>query len=131
MKPQTSALFRLLLLLSLFAMLAACGDDSVAPDPDPTVTGSWIGTTGTTTLLLTMNQQPDGSVSGSGSIADVTTIALTISAGTQVFPNLSLTLTATGLQDLNLTGTVTSSTAIAARLNGSGYSNENINLSKQ
>jgi hypothetical protein len=121
--------FRLLAIVPLFA-LVGCGDDPVVVE-DPTVTGSWIGTTGTTTLLLTMNEAASGAVTGGGSLTDASTVALTISSGTHVFPNLTLTITATGFSDLNLTGTVTSATSIAASLNGSGYENEAINLAKQ
>ena len=132
MKQQTSAHFRRLVFLPLFAMLAACGSDATAPEPDPTVTGSWSGTGNQFSLQLTLNQQPDGTVSGSGSISSaVGTLALTVLNGTHAFPNLSLTLGATGLLDTNLTGTVTSPTTIAATLNGSGFSNESINLTKQ
>ena len=44
MKQRTSANFRRLVFLPLIAMLAACGSDAAAPEPDPTVTGSWSGT---------------------------------------------------------------------------------------
>ena len=132
MKPQTSAYFRRLAFLPLFAMLAACGSDAAAPEPDPTVTGSWSGTANQFTIQLTLNQQPDGTVVGGGTfVSEVGSLALTVLSGTHVFPSLSLTLGATGLLDTNLTGTVTSSTTIAATLNGSGFINESINLTKQ
>ena len=87
---------------------------------------------GTSSLQLTLNQQPDGTVAGSGTISSaVGSIALTVLSGTHVFPSLSLTLGATGLLDTNLTGTVTSPTMIAATLNGSGFTNESITLTKQ
>ncbi len=115
-------------------MLVACGDSGTESDPDPTVTGSWWGVLGPTlssgTLQITMTQQPDGSVSGSGSITEGTPIPLTISAGTHVFPNLSLTLTATGLEDMNLTGTVTSATTIAVEVTGAGF-DFTVDLTKQ
>ena len=127
---QARTLSWLVALLPL--LLAACGSDAVAPDPDPTVSGSWSGTTGTTTLSLTMNEADStGVVTGSGNITDTgVAFALSISSGTHVFPNLSLILSATGFQDINLTGTV-SETAIAATINGSGFMNVNINMTKQ
>ena len=131
MKYCVSAHFRCLVFLPLFAILAACGSDATAPEPDPAVTGSWSGTGSGFTLQLTLNEQPDGSVAGSGSITLATgPIALTVLSGTHAFPNLSLTLGATGLLDINLTGTVTSATMITATLNGSGFSDESIDLTK-
>jgi hypothetical protein len=130
MKRYGSAHFRCLVFLPLFAVLAACGSDATAPEPDPTVTGSWSGAGNGFSLQLTLNQQPDGSVAGSGSITSPTgSIALTVSSGTHAFPNLSLTLGATGLLDTNLTGTVTA-TMITATLNGSGFTDESITLTK-
>jgi len=115
-------------------MLVACGDSGTESDPDPTVAGSWFGTLGPTlstlTLAITMNQQTDGSVSGSGSITQGMVVPFTISAGTHVFPNLSLTLTATGLEDMTLTGTVFSATEIDVAVTGAGFDFD-MNLVKQ
>ena len=135
MKQQSLAFVRLLALLPLFTMLA-CGESGVAPEPepDPTVTGSWITTSlGSPNLLITMSEQANGSVIGNGTIEwSADTRAFTISSGVHVFPNLSLTLSATGFEDLNLTGHVSptfSSTLISAKLNGSGFDNVSIQLS--
>ena len=131
MKEQPFTFFRLITFLSLFVVLAACGDSPVAPEPDPTVSGGWSGTTGTTTFQLTLNESATGAVTGSGSISEPGfALALTVENGTHVFPNLSLILAADGFQDINLVGTVTSATTIAATLNGSGFANDNINLTK-
>ena len=135
MKQQSLAFVRLLALLPLFTMLA-CSESAVEPEPDPTVTGSWITTSvSSPTLLITMNEQANGSVIGSGTIeGSADTRAFTISSGVHVFPNLSLTLSATGFEDLNLTvdtSPLTSSTLISATLNGSGFDNVNIQLFKQ
>ena len=43
---------------------------------------------------------------------------------------MSLTLAPFGSYDLDLTGTVMSTTTIAATLNGSGYNNESIQLTR-
>jgi len=119
-------------MLLVLSLLVGCGDDAVTPEPDPTVTGSWSGTTGDTTLQLTLNESATGTVTGSGNLsAPGVSLALTVSNGTHVFPNLSLILSASGFQDINLAGTVTSATSIAATMNGSGYANDAINLTKQ
>jgi hypothetical protein len=127
MKQHTRTLSRLFLLLPLCVILAACGDDAIEPEADPTVSGIWSGTSGATTLTLTMNEAADGTVTGSGGLAGV---ALGIRSGTHVFPNLSLVLAPLGAQDADFTGTVTSATTIEGTLNGSGFINENFNLTK-
>ena len=133
MKQKTSAPLKLLILVPLFAMVAACGgaDDVVAPDPDPTVSGNWSGDAGVGIFDLNLDQQPDGTVTGSGSIVGTTLcLALTVLNGTHVFPNISLTFGTEGVQDLNFTGTVNTPTTIGATLNGSGFDNVNITLEK-
>ena len=122
---------RLLAILPAFA-LVACGDDPVVPEPDPTVSGSWMGLTGTATLRLTLSEDAMGNVTGSGNISvPGSAFALTVSSGTHVFPNLSLILAAPGFQDINLVGTMNTAIEIVATLNGSGYANDVILLTKQ
>jgi|TARA_B100000809_G_scaffold92838_2_gene91500 hypothetical protein len=109
-------------------MLAACGDGGTAPNP--TVTGTWGGNSGRTTLTLTLIEAVDGTVTGSGNLAQDQNVALAVRVGTHAFPNLSLTLAPFGSYDLDLTGTVMSTTTIAATLNGSGFNNESIQLTR-
>ena len=133
-KHRTFPRLKLLVLLPIVATLAACGsgDDATGPDLTLTVTGSWTGTTGQITLQLTLSEQAGGNVVGSGNIsAPGVSFALTVLNGTHAYPSLSLTLGATGVEDMNLSGTVTSATTIAATLNGSGFNNVNITLNKQ
>ncbi|MBV26081.1 MAG: hypothetical protein CME12_08190 [Gemmatimonadetes bacterium] len=115
-------------MLPLYMMLAACGDGGT--EPNPTVTGTWGGNNGTITLTLTLIEAVDGTVTGSGNLAQDQNVALAVRVGTHVFPNLSLTLAPFGSYDLDLTGTVMSTTTIAATLNGSGYNNESIQLTR-
>lgn len=115
--------------LSAIVALAAasCGDD-----PDPTVSGAWLGISQGVTLQLTLSQNDMGTVTGSGTIAsEATTTALTVGSGTHVYPNLSLTLQLTGFEDMNYTGTLSSPTTISGSLNGSGFDDFAINLEKQ
>jgi len=124
------------ILLPLVAALAlsaaACGKDSTAPDPPPSVSGSWSGSSQGVTLNLTLQEGTDGAVSGSGNMAGGTdNIALVVRQGTHVHPNLTLILGATGYEDMNFTATVTTATQMAGTLNGSGFSDFDLNLVKR
>jgi hypothetical protein len=127
MNQRTRTLSRLLFLLPLCMMLAACGDGGT--EPNPNVTGTWGGQSGATTLTLTLIEASDGTVTGSGNVANPQNAALALRAGTHVFPNLSLTLAPFGFTDVDLIGTVTATT-IAATLNGSGFNNLAIELTR-
>ena len=153
MKQKTSALLKLLILVPLFAMMDACGGGDggdggggggggvTAPEADPAVTGRWNGDAGDGDIDLLLSQEPSGSVTGTGSvIGDITTcLALTVSSGTHVFPNVNITLAATGIfpdgttedGDLNLTGTVNSANEMSATLNGRGFDNQSVTLELQ
>ena len=111
---------------------AACGKDSTAPDPPPLVSGSWSGSSAGITLNLTLQEGTDGAVSGSGNMdSGYDNLALVVRQGTHVDPNLTLILGATGYEDMNFTATVTSATQMAGTLNGSGFSDFDLNLAKR
>lgn len=122
----------MLLTLVLSMSVAACGGDSpTEPEPDPTVSGSWSGTSQGLTLNLVLTEGVGGTVSGSGNVSGPDgNIALTVRQGTHTYPNLSLILGATGFEDMNFSGRLTSETTISGTLNGSGFDDFDFNLVK-
>jgi len=119
---------RLLTGLALLALIA-CGGDSTAPPPN--ITGTWAGASSTGVVLNLVLTQSAGQITGTGQISGGgTTVALT-ATGTFANPAVSLDLEATGFSGSNYTGTLTSPTAITGALNGSGFVNERIILTKQ
>lgn len=129
MRPRRYV-FPLMMALALSA--AACKDSGTAPEPDPTVSGSWSGTSQGLTMNLTLSEGVGGAVSGSGNIVgDADNLALIVRQGTHVYPNLTLILGATGFQDLNFTARLSSATQMTGTLNGSGFDNFNLNLTKK
>jgi hypothetical protein len=69
-----------------------------------------------------------GTVSGTGTIAGTTSIALTVT-GTYSAPTVGLTMSSPGYSPMNLTATV-SGKSMTGTLNGSGFSNAAITLTK-
>lgn len=120
-------------LLTLIALtLAACGSDNNGP-ARVEVEGAWFGSFpftggGNGTLQLTL-QETNGQVTGSGSIGFDQAVAVT-AQGTYSPPAVSLTLSAPGYSNINLTGTV-AQTQITGQMNGSGFTATSVTLTRQ
>jgi hypothetical protein len=121
-------------LMALALALPACGGDSNEPSRIE-AEGQWVGpvhdndgsTIGQLTLTLS---ETNGAVTGSGSLTSPSfSNALTVT-GTYVPPSLSLTLSAPGFSDMNLTARV-GDTSLTGSLNGSGFINSGITLTRQ
>lgn len=121
-------------LLILLAFALACGGDSNEPTRIE-AEGQWSGpinnNSGTPlgTMVLTLVETA-GAVTGSGNVTAGTESLAITTTGTYAPPNLSLTLSAPGFNDMNLTGTV-AETALTGTLNGSGFVNAAIALTRQ
>jgi hypothetical protein len=121
---------RALALLAL-PLLLACSDNGSEPDSRPNVTGTWSGSvgTGTGTMTLTHNTST-GQITGNGSIsAGVAALAITVQ-GTYARPTVSLTVSSPGYEPFNFTGTH-SGNSITGVINGSGFVNTGVTLTKQ
>lgn len=120
------------LLLLLILTLPAC--DSGAEDEDPSLNGSWQGTTTISGLTVGMAMQlneASGAVTGNGTVSAPDPVAVTIT-GTYTYPNVSLTLRSTSFADLSFAGTVSGDgKAISGSLNGSGFNNFGLTIRKQ
>ncbi len=122
------------LVAGLMLLAAACGGDNGTTEPeDPEVEGQWNGpiTTdvGSGSLALTLTEA-SGTVSGTGTLSvPGDAVALTVT-GTYAPPNVSLQMTSTGFEPMNLSGEV-SEDEIDGTLNGSGFVNIAVTLRRQ
>lgn len=117
-------------LLLVTVVVAACGKDDQGPKI-PSASGSWSGNVAGATFQLTLNEDEDNRLDGSGSMsASSAAIALTAS-GRHVHPNVTLTLEATGYQDMNFSGRFSGDDTIIGSLNGSGFVNESLTFSRR
>jgi hypothetical protein len=116
----------------IFAVLAvallACGGDSTAPKLTD-VTGAWTGTSGGVSMSLTL-VQTGTTVTGSGNLTGGTTAIAVTASGTYAPPNLSLTLQSPGYQPINYAGTLANPDLINGTLNGSGFTNIALPITK-
>jgi hypothetical protein len=75
--------------------------------------------------------ETDGTLTGSGNLSGPDwSIAIT-ATGTHAHPNVSMTISAQGYQDMNYTGTMAGDAAITGRLNGSGFNNTGLTLNRR
>jgi hypothetical protein len=116
--------------IAMLVVVAACGGDSTGPKT--TVSGNWTGNAMTVNgspftvgLVLTENT---GTVTGTATLTGATSIALTVT-GSYSAPTVGLTMAAPGFSSLNLTATV-SGKSMTGTLNGSGFTNTAITLTK-
>lgn len=111
------------------AVLLSCSDDPTGPS-EVSIEGSWSGSTsGGGNFNLTLAQ--DGSdITGSGSASGEGGSASLDVTGTRSGTSISLVMTSSGFADLNYSGTIESSTTINGTLNGSGFQDEPLTLTK-
>ena len=125
---------RRLLAIAFVAMGAisvlGCGADSLAPVT--TVDGEWFGVQNGYSLSLTLTQTPAGEVSGNALVAGTSGVTEATVSGTFAFPSLVITITPPSFEPVIYTGTMSQGSAkIDGKLNGSGFSNLVINISKR
>ena len=115
---------------TLFLAVMSCKDQG--PPPPPTVDGAWAGASGNFTFNLTLAQS-GSTVTGSGQVGGPDeSLALTVSSGTFVAPNVSMVLSAQGFQPMNYSGALATnnSNQIIGRVNGSGFQNDVLVLTR-
>lgn len=123
--------FYLLPLIAAVAFAFTACSSSTTPATSLPISGDWVGNSSGLTLSLKLLDSK-GTVTGSGVFAvDTASLALTVSQGTHVKTNVSLVLSSPGYQDMNFSGVLSSKTQMAGALNGSGFNNFNLNLTKQ
>lgn len=120
----------ILLPVLLLAALVACDDPTGGSTPI-SIIGSWTGSTAGVNVTMTLSGA-GSTVSGSGSVSGPGgNLAMQVS-GTRAFNDLTLTITfEEDFEPATFTGTVQSSTTISGTLDGSGFDNDALTLTKQ
>ncbi|HEX7070928.1 MAG TPA: hypothetical protein VF190_08985 [Rhodothermales bacterium] len=120
--------------LLLAITLVGVGCDSGGDDDEPSLTGRWVANTtfqGVNLIIDLQLTQNGGNVSANGTVRLVNIVAIS-GNGTYNHPSVALTLTSTGLEDMNFTGSVVSGNQeISGTLNGSGFENFSVSLRRQ
>ena len=127
---KSGAIWGFIVLQLIFFSVAAvgCGDDANEPKI-PSLDGRWSGTTSDLTLSVTLTED-ERVVTGSGTLSgSSTSIALAVD-GSHVHPDVSLTMSASGYEDMNFTGEFINDEAVRGELRGSGFNGETLTLSK-
>lgn len=135
------ALYAIVLVASL-ALLAGCGGESLTPSTAD-LSGGWSGSSEGVTLNLTLSEDMEGNLTGSGSISGETeSFSVTVSNGTHSGSSFSMQLDAgEGVENATYSGTVVVSEGtggtgpsdqvlLDGSLNGSGFNNFQITLSR-
>lgn len=117
------------LLVSFSLTSIGCDDNTV--EAEPTLSGSWFGTTtvqgATFTVDLQMTEN-SGNVNANGTIVFVDPIAVN-ATGTYNFPTVSMTIRSSGLADLNFNGTLSADgNSLTGSMRGSGFDNFSVTL---
>lgn len=116
--------------VALAVFLNGCGGDSTGPNERANLNGQWTGvvtigeSSATMSLTLTHNRDTNA-IQGAGTFGSFAVSA----SGTFARPTVTLTLTSTGYEDMNFTGTHDDG-VITGRLNGSGFLNDPLVLRK-
>jgi len=119
---------RLIALLAIAASLG-CGSDVLGPVQ--TVDGNWNGIQNGYSMSLSLTQNGTA-VTGSVDLLGIGVSAVGTASGTFVYPNLDLTLSFAGVNDVSYKGTMSGSEAkIFGHLDGSGFSNLAIDVRKK
>jgi hypothetical protein len=116
-------------------VLAGCGGgDSPAAPPEPKtspIDGTYRGEVDGAKLYL-MLAEAGTSIGGLGNISNIyPIIELRVTSGSYVHPNVTMVLSSSGYQPLNFTGTRVSDNVIKGQINGSGYENASVTLTRE
>jgi hypothetical protein len=123
------------------ATLAACSEDSpIEPDPEyPSISGSWIGTGSAGInffdLILELTQAPSGRVTGTARLQHVVpnqpSFDFTIRWGAYGYPDLVVALYTPNRVDVSYGGRLIDDDRIEGLMNGSGFNNVPITLTRR
>lgn len=121
---------RRLLAVALAVFSLGCGSDLLGPVM--TVDGEWFGVQNGYSLSLNLTQTSAGEVTGSALVAGNSGITDATVSGTFAYPNLTLTITTLSFEPVTYSGTMSQEAAkITGKLNGSGFTNLQIDITKR
>jgi hypothetical protein len=119
---------RRFLAAALIAAIVACGGDST--EPKVSLTGTWVGSLEGSTLNLALSQSGTD-VTGNGAVtAGTTSVPLTVAGTVSNTTSFALTVSSAGFSPLNFSGTF-GQTTMTGTVNGSGFTNAAVTLTKQ
>lgn len=120
--------------LASIALIAATGCGGMLEPEGADLSGQWSGSSQGVTLELTLDEDSDDNLSGSGSLQAEQTISVTVSSGDHSGASFSTTLTSSGFEDVTYSGTVDiteeEEVELDGTLNGSGFNNFSITLTR-
>ena len=121
--------------------IAGCGDNPVEPVEEeiPTVTGAWLGTGASGInffdLSLQLTQESTGRVTGTGRLQHVVpnqpSFDFTVRWGAYGYPDILVTLYTPNRVDVSYGGRLTDPNKIEGLMNGSGFNNVPITLTRR
>lgn len=120
----------LIILIVTAATIAACGDQG----PEiPTFTGHWEGFVDAEFTVLISASEREGAVTGAGRFVGSPqqgTVAFSVS-GVHLHPDVALTLRPSGFADVNFSGTFDGVDRVSGRLDGAGFTDDSLTLTRQ
>ena len=121
---------RRFLALAAIVMALGCGDNTLGPVM--TVDGSWAGVQNGYSVSFAFTQSATGDVTGTAFLASTAVATDATITGTFVYPNLHVVISATNFEPVDYVGTMSATEAkIFGKLNGSGFSNLEVDVQKK
>ncbi len=115
--------------LLLLAVLAGCGSDGPTGPESVSIQGTWTGITSGVNIRMTFAAGSEAVVGNGSFTGPGLVLPLTIN-GTRLGVDLNLTLSSPGFEPTIFTGTIISATSISGQLNGSGFVNTPVSMTK-
>ena len=121
---------RRLVTLATVVFALGCGDNTLGPVM--TVDGNWGGVQNGYSLSFSLTQSTTGDVTGTAFIASTAIATDATVTGTFIYPALHLSINATNFAPVDYAGTMSQTEAkILGKLNGSGFSNLEVDVKKK
>ncbi|HEX8390955.1 MAG TPA: hypothetical protein VF665_01255 [Longimicrobium sp.] len=127
---------RAFLSFAICLVLAGCGSGDGPTEPAAKTSkldGEWRGKLDNATLYLRLTENAAGTfVVGNGNLSVVPTfLDLRVASSSYTHPDLSMVLSSPGYEPLNFTGQRVSDDVIKGKVNGSGYRDASVTLTRE